>query len=101
MEQTDKELISPNYQLVWSDAAGWQLERRADEGSPWHTFATFEGGVPASAGQFANWLLTRTQLQPDIVEDSVSWLRDCQPQRFSNKFDDDGPQSVHYHRRVT
>lgn len=94
--QLDNELISPDYRLLWSNEPGWQLERRDDEGSPWHALATFGGGVPASAGDFARWLLEKTQLHPDIVEDSVLWLRDSQPQRFLDEFDDEGP-CVHSH----
>jgi len=86
---TDEELIGgdPLHRLQWGDAAGWTVQKEVDSGE-WVDVGTYGETPPLAARPFTRWLASQTGLTFDLAEDAVMWLRDQDPSRFIDPFDE-------------
>jgi hypothetical protein len=69
--------------LIWGDVVGWSLQRE-NGAHQWADIASYLEPLPVRALPFAQWLLQRSRLHWDIIEEAVETLRSAHPERFND-----------------
>jgi hypothetical protein len=86
--------------LTWDDAPGWLLQGEIVP-DHWADIASYSEQLPVRALPFAQWLLQRSRLHWDIIEEAVEALRSAHPERFNDPFlgDSEDVTAVHSTQR--
>ena len=86
--------------LTWDDAPGWLLQREIVP-DKWTDIASYSEQPPVRVLPFAQWLLERSQLHWDIIEEAVEALRNTHPERFNDPYlgDSENVAAIHWTQR--